>query len=115
MPANDAALAAAPGSLMLHFESEMRLVKLALKAPEYGFIDIGFRYQPVPDVHFMQSLPTLAAANYYSVEWAAFNANEELIKGIFYFSFGDNARPPSYYLDQMHHPGPIMSPDYRLL
>ena len=115
MPANDAVLTAAPASLMLHFESEMRLVKLVLKAPEHGFINIGFRYQPATGLHFMQSLPTLAAANYYTVEWAALNANEELIKGIFHFSFGDNAMLPSYYLDQIKHPDHIMSPDYRLL
>lgn len=115
MPANDEVLAAAPESLMLHFGSEMRLVKLALKASEHGFVNINFRYNPASGVHFTQSLPALAAANYYTVEWAAFNSDEELLKGAFYFSFGDNARPPSYYRDQMEHMQHIMSPDYRTL
>lgn len=115
MPANDEVLAAAPESLMLHFGSEMRLVKLALKASEHGFVNINFRYNPASGVHFTQSLPALAAANYYTVEWAAFNSDEELLKGAFYFSFGDNAKPPSYYRDQMEHMQHIMSPDYRTL
>ena len=116
MPANDEVLAAAPESLMLHFGSEMRLVKLALKASEHGFVNIDFRYNPKPGVHFTQVLPALAAANYYTVEWAAFNSDEELLKGSFHFSFGDNARPPSYYRDQMegmvHDAMPL---DYRTL
>ena len=116
LPANDEVLAAAPKSLMLHFGSEMRLVKLALKASEHGFVNIDFRYNPKPGVHFMQSLPALAAANYYTVEWAAFNSDDELLKGSFHFSFGDNAKPPSHYRDQMegmnHDAMPL---DYRTL
>lgn len=116
MPANDEVLAAAPESMMLHFASEIRLVKLALKASEHGFVNIDFRYNPVPGVHFTQSLPALAAANYYTVEWAAFDSSEELIKGTFHFSFGDDARAPSYYRNQMegmvHDAMPL---DYRTL
>lgn len=116
MPANDEVLAAAPESVMLHFGSEMRLVKLALKAPEHGFVNIDFRYNPKSGVHFTQSLPVLAAANYYTFEWAAFNSDEELLKGSFHFSFGDDARPPSYYRGQMegmdHDAMPL---DYRTL
>lgn len=117
MPDNDEVLGSAPESIMLHFESEVRLVKLALREPGQGKdpIEIGFRYRPEAGVHFVQSLPVLSPADYYIVEWAAFDANQSLIKGVFYFSFGDDARPPSYYLDQIKHPEHIMSPDYRLL
>ncbi len=117
MPDNDEVLAVAPESVMLHFQSNVRLVKLVLKEPSQGKepIDIGFRYRDGTGVHFVQPLPVLPDADYYFVEWAAFDANSNLIKGAFYFSFGENARPPSFYLDQMMHMDTFISPDYRLL
>lgn len=115
MPANDEVLAAAPESLMLHFESEIRLVKLALKGSGQGFANINFRYNPRPGVHFTQSLPKLEEANYYTVEWAAFDSEENLMRGMFRFSFGDEARPPSEYMQEMEHSVNPISPDYRLL
>jgi len=115
LPDNDEVLAKAPDSLMLHFESEVRLVKLAVKEVKQGEVYIDFRYRAEAGVHFMQSLPMLAAADYYKVEWAALDAVGELIKGSFYFSFGEDARPPSYYLNLIDHPDHIMSPDFRLL
>ncbi len=117
MPGNDEVLAAAPESIMLHFKTPVRLVKLALKEPSQGKepINIGFSYRPSPSVHFEQSLPELLPADFYRVEWAAFDTNETLLKGVFYFSFGDNVRPPSYHLNQIQHPNSIPSPDYRLL
>ena len=116
MPDNDEVLAVAPESIMLHFESDVRLVKLALKEPSQGKepIDIDFRYQPGTGVHFVHALPELAAADYYTVEWAAFDTDANLIRGVFYFSFGENARPPSSYTGRMEHSGNIISPDYRL-
>ena len=115
MPASDEVVAKTPESLMLHFESEVRLVKLAVKESKQGEILIDFRYNPVAGVHFMQALPRLAPADYYKVEWAALEANGELIRGSFYWSFGEGAMPPSYYLNLIEHPDHIMSPDYRLL
>ncbi len=117
MPGNNAVLGSAPESIMLQFESEVRLVKLVIRDPSQGKepIDIGFRYRPEADVHFVQAIPKLAATDYYSVEWTVFDAKQTLIKGAFYFSFGDDARPPSYYLDQIRRPRHIMSPNYRLL
>lgn len=115
MPADDAVLAKAPQSLMLNFESEVRLVKLALKETKQGEILIDFRYDPTAAMDYMQSLPPLAAANYYKVEWAALNASGELVRGDFYFSFGADAKPPSEYLGEMDHEMMIMPPDYRLL
>ena len=44
-------------------------------------------------MNYAQPLPVLASANYYVVEWAAFDASNTLVKGVFYFSFGDNATP----------------------
>ena len=114
MPADDEVLAKAPQSLMLNFEDDVRLVKLALKETEQGEILIDFRFDPAAGKHFMQSLPELAAADYYKVEWAVLETSGELVKGSFYFSFGEGAQPPSTYRDEMDHEM-IMSPDYRLL
>lgn len=116
MPDNNAVLNSAPESIMLHFEADVTLLKLALRDPSQGRepIDIGFRFRPVTGVHFVQPLPVLPIADYYSVEWAAFDTKRMLIKGVFYFSFGDDAQPPSSYRNQMEHSMEILSPDYRL-
>jgi len=115
MPANDEVLAAAPSSVMLHFQSEVTLVKLVVKNAAGDFVDVGFRYQPSAGMHYMQAVPALQPADYYVVEWAVLDSDDKLVKGNFYFSFGADARPASYYLEQMEHPQHIMSPDYRLL
>ena len=115
MPGDNEVLAGSPDSVMLHFESDMRLVKLVIKEAGKEFVDIGFRYRPVAGMHFMQNLPELNEADYYAVEWAVLDGEGKLVKGSFHFSFGANARPPSYYLEQMEHPQHIMAPDYRLL
>jgi methionine-rich copper-binding protein CopC len=116
VPDNDEVLASAPESIMLHFESPVRLVKLVLKEPSQGKepINIGFSYHPSSGVHYLQALPKLQSANYYRVEWAAFDNSDTLIKGTFHFSFGQGANPPSSFLNQMDHPNSILSPDYRL-
>lgn len=117
VPADDEVAATSPPSILLHFDTEVLLVKLVLKEPSQRKepINIGFRFRPERGVHFEQPLPELAQADYYLVEWAAFDANNTLVKGSFHFSFGADAMPPSYYLNQIEHPGHIMSPDYRLL
>jgi len=115
MPADDAVLASAPERLMLHFDSDVRLVKLALRDADSDLLDIGFRYRPVTGMEFMQSLPALPDSDYYRVEWATLDADGELSKGNFHFAFGANARPPSYWLEQMEQMQHIMAPDYRLL
>lgn len=115
MPADNEVVAKAPASIMLNFESEVRLVKLALKETQQGEVLIDFRYSPAAGMYYSQPLPVLAAANYYKVEWAVLDASGELIKGSFYFSFGDDAEPPSFYMEGMDHQMQIISPDYRLL
>ena len=115
MPANNAVLASSPDHLMLQFEDEITLVKLAVKNPAGKLVDIGFRFDPKPAMHYMQMLPELEQIDFYSVEWAILKGDGELVKGTFYFSFGPDARPPSYYLEQMDMPAHMMSPDYRLL
>ena len=115
MPANNEVLARAPDFLMLHFGTEVALVKLAIKNPASKIVDIGFRFDPSRRKDFSQTLPQLPAADYFAVEWATLDLTGKLERGSFYFSFGDDARPPSYYLERLDHPMHIMSPDYRLL
>jgi len=115
MPTDDAVMAMAPQSLMLQFEDEHVLVKLVLKDPEPNFIDINFRFDPTAKQHSSHALPPLELADYYEVEWAALDAEGKLHKGTFHFSFGPDAKPPSFYLSQEEHNMPmIMTPDYRL-
>jgi len=116
-PADDAALAAAPGGLELIFVEEVRLVKLVLRNADQEIQDIGFRYEPGAAMGFSQTLPTLSESDYYRVEWAALDGQGSLLRGRFHFSFGAEAEPPSYYLNQMpameHSMGsgpPIMVP-----
>lgn len=115
MPPNNAVLASSPDELMLHFGPMVRLVKLAVRDPESGLIDIGFRYDPAPGHEFAQALPDLPREDYYTVEWAIIDRAGTLTKGNFHFAFGPNARPPSYWLDQIEQMRHIMAPDYRLL
>ena len=116
MPKNDEVLATGPESIMLEFESDVQLVNLALRDPSQGkeIIDIGFRYRHGTVRHFMQPLPVLSAADYYVAEWTVFDVNGRLLKGNIYFSFGDDARPPSTYRMEMNHDMQLISPDYRL-
>lgn len=115
MPGDDAVMATQPDMLMLHFGPMVRLVKLAVRTSESDLLDIGFRYNPRAGHEFTQPLPELQAADYYTVEWAVLDNQESLVKGNFHFSVGPNARPPSYYLNQMEQMPHIMAPDYRLL
>lgn len=114
-PADDAVLPSQPQSLQLHFPETVRLVKLAIRNPDSGLTDIGFRYNPQSGQMYAQALPELAAADFYTVEWAVLDASEQLVKGSFHFAFGPDARPPSYYLAQREQMRHIMTPDYRLL
>jgi methionine-rich copper-binding protein CopC len=117
MPADNSVLAAPPTSLMLKFESDVRLVNLSLRDPSKGkeIIDIGFRFSPGATIHFEQPLPALEEADYYVAEWSIINARGKLVKGVFNFSFGANAMPPSHYRQAMEHDMQIISPDYRLI
>jgi len=116
MPANDAVLANSPDHVMLEFEDEITLVKLALKDPAGKLIDINFRFDPTPGKQFMHMLPELEQIDFYNVEWAFLDAEGMLVKGNFYFSFGEDAQPPSQYLEQMEMDMNMpMAPDYRLL
>ena len=115
MPMANEVLAKSPEQIMMNFQEPYTLVKLVMKTPDNEFVDINFRFDPTPGMHMVHAIPALEPDDYYEVEWAVLSREGELIRGNFHFSFGEDARPPSYYLDQMEMPVHIMAPDYRLL
>lgn len=94
-PSNDAVLRDAPAALHFEFPQRVRLVKLVLRNSSRDWIDIDFRYSPRVQESFTWQLPALAAASYYTAEWAILAANDQLVRGSFSFSFGPDAKPPS--------------------
>lgn len=94
-PLDDAVLKEAPVSLSLDFPQRVRLVKLVLRNSLQDWIDINFRYNPRVGDSFTLPLPDLAAATYYTADWAILAANDQLVRGSFSFSFGPDAKPPS--------------------
>jgi len=114
-PRDDAVLSGSPDRIVLHFDEEVRLVKLTLRTPENReLLDIGFRYDPAAGTMFSHGLPALDEAPYYIADWAVVNDEERVIHGTFHFSFGPEARPPSEIMPEMEEMRHIMAPDYRL-
>ncbi|MCY4358629.1 MAG: copper resistance protein CopC [Gammaproteobacteria bacterium] len=94
-PRNDAVLEQAPDSISLAFPAQVRLVKLILRDENHQWVDIDFRYSPMPNNVFEWRLPPLADAAYYTAHWAILDYGEELIRGSFSFAFGPSAQAPS--------------------
>lgn len=97
-PSDDAVLVAAPGEIGLKFPERVRLVKLTLRNKQRDWVDIRFRYDPLPGTNFHWQLPSLSDAEYYIAEWAILASNDFLIRGSFSFSFGPDAIRPSVTL-----------------
>ena len=72
-----------------------RLVKWVLYDEDREWVDINFRYDPRVNAQFSLSLPSLQQTEYYSVEWAILDDVEQLIKGVYNFSFGPGAEVAS--------------------
>ncbi len=114
VPQHDEVLPDAPDNLILRFGEYVRLVKLTLKAEDKDTIDVGFSYNPDVNRVFIQNIPDLPPATYYTAEWAAVNQDNIMVFGFFCFSFGPDAVVPTTVIpvdDSIH----IMVPDYRLL
>ncbi|MFL2553215.1 MAG: copper resistance protein CopC [Candidatus Rariloculaceae bacterium] len=94
-PIDDSVLANAPNQLGLGFEMPVRLVKWVLYDEDREWVDINFRYDPRVNAQFSLSLPSLQQTEYYSVEWAILDDVEQLIKGVYNFSFGPGAEVAS--------------------
>lgn len=95
IPVHDQILEEAPKDLIIRFNDYLRLIKLTLKVEDRQMIDIGFQFSPAASRVFIQSLPELAEAEYYTAEWAALNANNVMVYGFFCFSFGPDAKIPT--------------------
>lgn len=95
IPVHDQTLEEAPKDLIIRFNDYLRLIKLTLKVEDREMIDIGFQFSPAASRVFIQSLPELDAAEYYTAEWAALNANNVMVYGFFCFSFGPDAKIPT--------------------
>ncbi len=113
VPQHDEVLVNAPENLILRFGEYVRLVKLTLKAEDVDTVDVSFQYRPDANRVFIQEIPELAPATYYTAEWAAINADNIMVYGFFCFSFGPDAVVPTTVIpvDNSRH---IMVPDYRL-
>lgn len=95
IPIHDQILEVAPKDLIIRFNEYLRLIKLTLKVEDHEMIDIGFQFSPAASRVFIQDLPELAEAEYYTAEWAALNAENVMVYGFFCFSFGPNAKVPT--------------------
>lgn len=113
-PTNDEILPQSPPDLMLRFSAYVTLVKLVVKAPDGGFIDVGFRYQATASKVFFWDLPELPAADYYTVEWAAIDPAKLIARGSFSFSFGPDARPASELIPEEEVLLHVPTPDFRI-
>lgn len=95
LPSDDAVLTRAPDQLELRFPEQVRLVKLTLHTENRDWIDIDFRYNPLPDQDFIWQLPGLQQATYYTADWAILGNDDQLVRGSFSFAFGPEAQAPS--------------------
>ena len=95
-PADDEILEASPKFLTLQFPKAVRLVKLTLRNEEREWVNINFRYSPFARESYEWGLPFLEPAVYYTADWAILVSNDRLVKGSFSFSFGPEAKRPSW-------------------
>lgn len=100
-PKDDSVLAKMPPVIVLSFRSDVRLLKLRLLSAGRQHIDIGFYYDPSRvDNNFVWKLPVLPASSYYIVAWSVVDESNQLVEGEFNFAVGDEAIPPSEFIEQ---------------
>lgn len=104
IPIHDQVLEKAPNDVIIRFNEYLRLIKITLKAEDREMIDIGFQFSTATSRVFIQSVPELAEAAYYTVEWAALNSNNVMVSGFFCFSFGPNAQVPTTIISSRQFP-----------
>jgi len=103
-PQHDEVLSEAPADLLLRFNDYVRLVKLTLKKNDMELVDIGFRFEPLGNRVFIQDLPALEEADYYTADWAVLNAENVMVYGFFCFSFGPDAKVPTAIINSRQLP-----------
>ena len=96
-PKDDAVLLEQPQMLVISFQVDVQLLKLALYTDKGDWIDLGFQWDPSQSDHnFVFPIPTeLPAADYYEAEWSVVDENQRFMKGSFNFAFGPDAMVPS--------------------
>lgn len=104
VPRHDEVLPEAPGDLLLRFNDYVRLIKLTLKKNDVEPLDIGFQFDPLGNRVFIQELPPLEQADYYTAEWAVLNADNIMVYGFFCFSFGPGAEVPTTVINSRQVP-----------
>jgi methionine-rich copper-binding protein CopC len=103
-PYDDQVLELAPEILILRFTEYVSLVKLTLKVEDMEPIDIGFQFSTAFSRVFIQMIPELESAKYYTAEWAALTSENVVAYGSFLFSFGSDAKKPSSIIDSRVFP-----------
>lgn len=104
VPAHDEILAKAPEHLILRFSEYVRLVKLTLKAEDLKMVGVDFQFTNAANRVFIQEIPELKKAAYYTAEWAALNTDNVMIYGYFCFSFGPGAVTPTTIINSRVFP-----------
>lgn len=104
VPVHDEVLEEAPRDLILRFSEYVRLVKLTLTAEDRVNVPIPFVYDVNASRVFIQEIPELQNADYYTVEWSALNEDNILMFGFFCFSFGPDARVPTSIINAREFP-----------
>lgn len=104
IPSHDEVLELAPEDLVLRFNEYVRLVKFTLKVEDREMLDINFNFALNANKVFIQPIPALKSADYYTAEWAVLNADSVLVFGYFCFSFGANARVPTTIINARQFP-----------
>jgi len=65
-------------------------------------------------VFFWDLLP-LPQSDYYAVEWAAVDPDNQIARGSFSFAFGPDAKAPSELMPDVEVLDPVIVPDFRLI
>ncbi len=103
-PTHDEVLKTSPEDILLRFNDYVRLVKLTLSAEDTLNVPIDFEFSNSYSKVFIQELPKLRQAAYYTVEWAALNPENIIVYGFFCFSFGPDARVPTTIINARNFP-----------
>lgn len=90
MPENGSTVNVAPGSIMLEFTEEVRLLKATVSAMGSEAVDIGFKPVAKAEKHFMVALPSLNQGDYL-VSWTVMGSDGHRLEESFSFTIDPNA------------------------
>ncbi|MBL4573488.1 MAG: copper resistance protein CopC [Gammaproteobacteria bacterium] len=90
MPENGSIVNVAPGSIMLEFTEEVRLLKATVSVKGDEAMDIGFKPVAKAEKHFMVALPSLIQGDYL-VNWTVMGSDGHRMEESFSFTFDPTA------------------------